>query len=546
MEKKKYDIFISYRRVGGKDYARTLKPELEKRGFHVFLDFAELKDGVFDKRIMAAIEEAPIFLLILSKGALDRCVNEDDWVREEILYADKVRRHIVPVEVDKTFRAVPENVPQDVKSVLGLHQFSQIDTETLMQESIDKMVRERINPYVIKDSAKTSPDVVVKGSAEIHIEVDADCSLFRFKELVTSLSAIDDNVVYLHPGKHKLEFVSQEYSDIKESVLLDVPYENYSDVLTVSLLARIKERRAEEEAKRKAEEKARMLEEAKRREEEAKRRSEEVYQKGKELYDKKDYSQAYPLILKAAELNHPEAQYDLGCMCYEGRGVSQDYSETLRWFRKSAEQGFADAQFCLGLMYDNGEGVPQDYFEAVKWYREAAWNNHIDAQCKLGWMYDNGRGVSRDYSEALKWFRKSAEHGNAEAKYTLGLMYYEGKGVSWDYSEAAKWYYKAAWKGHPEAQYRLGRMYQYGEGVSRNYSEAVEYFNKAANYGHADAQVSLGVMYEKGEGVSRDYSEAAKWYREAADQGHTLAKYRLEECLKKQNPIKSWFNRLKS
>ena len=38
----KYDVFISYRRVGGKDYARTLKPELEKRGFRVFLDFVGL------------------------------------------------------------------------------------------------------------------------------------------------------------------------------------------------------------------------------------------------------------------------------------------------------------------------------------------------------------------------------------------------------------------------------------------------------------------------------------------------------------------------
>jgi len=148
MEKGKYDIFISYRRVGGKNYARTLKPELEKRGFRVFLDFDELKDGVFDKRIMDAINEAPIFLVILSKGALDRCANDGDWVREEILYADKTNRHIVPVEVDKTFREFPENLPNEVKSVLGPHRFSQIDTETLLQESIDKMVRERIKPYV--------------------------------------------------------------------------------------------------------------------------------------------------------------------------------------------------------------------------------------------------------------------------------------------------------------------------------------------------------------------------------------------------------------
>ena len=76
-----YDVFISYRRVGGKEYARLLKPELEKRGFEVFLDFDELSDGVFDQRIKDAISASPVFLLILSRGALDRCVNEGDWVR---------------------------------------------------------------------------------------------------------------------------------------------------------------------------------------------------------------------------------------------------------------------------------------------------------------------------------------------------------------------------------------------------------------------------------------------------------------------------------
>ena len=50
-----YDIFISYRRDGGKEWARSLKSELDRRGYRVFLDFDELKDGIFDRRIMDAI-----------------------------------------------------------------------------------------------------------------------------------------------------------------------------------------------------------------------------------------------------------------------------------------------------------------------------------------------------------------------------------------------------------------------------------------------------------------------------------------------------------
>ncbi|MBQ0082638.1 MAG: toll/interleukin-1 receptor domain-containing protein, partial [bacterium] len=85
--KKEYDIFISYRREGGKEYARNLTSELVSRGFHPFLDFDELVDGKFDKRITDAIESAPVFMFILSPGSLDRCVNEEDWVRKEILHA---------------------------------------------------------------------------------------------------------------------------------------------------------------------------------------------------------------------------------------------------------------------------------------------------------------------------------------------------------------------------------------------------------------------------------------------------------------------------
>ena len=76
-----YDIFISYRRTTGAQYARIIQLMLTQRGYKVFLDYDELKDGVFGKRIKAAINEAPVFILMLSKGALDRCSQEGDWVR---------------------------------------------------------------------------------------------------------------------------------------------------------------------------------------------------------------------------------------------------------------------------------------------------------------------------------------------------------------------------------------------------------------------------------------------------------------------------------
>ncbi len=73
-----------------------------------------------------------------------------------------------------------------------------------------------------------------------------------------------------------------------------------------------------------------------------------------------------------AEQGDADAQFNLGIMYGDGRGVAQDYAEALQWYRKAAEQGYAKAQNNLGFMYSNGQGVPQDYAQAHMWYNLAA------------------------------------------------------------------------------------------------------------------------------------------------------------------------------
>ena len=46
----------------------------------------------------------------------------------------------------------------------------------------------------------------------------------------------------------------------------------------------------------------------------------------------------------------------------------EDYKEAYRLILPLAEQGIAEAQYNLGLMYDQGKGVPQDYALAHMWW----------------------------------------------------------------------------------------------------------------------------------------------------------------------------------
>ena len=81
--------------------------------------------------------------------------------------------------------------------------------------------------------------------------------------------------------------------------------------------------------------------------------------------------------------------------CAGGVAIAQDYDAgLLKEWKPLADQGHAGAQYNLGLMYANGRGVVEDDAEAVRWYRLAADQGHADAQYNLGWMYANGRGCA--------------------------------------------------------------------------------------------------------------------------------------------------------
>ena len=83
---------------------------------------------------------------------------------------------------------------------------------------------------------------------------------------------------------------------------------------------------------------------------------------------------------------------------------SENYTEAFKCFQKVAEQGNASAQFNLGVMYENGRGVKQDYFKAVEWYQKAAEQGNASAQSNLGYMYYDGEGVRQNYTKAKEYF----------------------------------------------------------------------------------------------------------------------------------------------
>ena len=110
-----YDTFISYRRDGGKEIAPRIYDYLKTCGFEAFLDTAEMAYGRFDEQLRAKVEESENFILVLSRGALDRCVEEGDWVREEIKLAINLNKNIVVFQAENF--EYPLTLPEDIERI---------------------------------------------------------------------------------------------------------------------------------------------------------------------------------------------------------------------------------------------------------------------------------------------------------------------------------------------------------------------------------------------------------------------------------------------
>ncbi len=137
---------------------------------------------------------------------------------------------------------------------------------------------------------------------------------------------------------------------------------------------------------------------------------------GREAYLQGNFAEALRLWAPLADENDPRAQFSIGSLYFEGRGVTKDLSAAARWFRRAAEQGYAAAQFNLGNSYKHGQGVPQDDLEAVKWWTLAAEQEFAPAQFNLGTQYYFGRGVPKDQQKGLRWYKRAADNGHPRAR----------------------------------------------------------------------------------------------------------------------------------
>lgn len=122
----------------------------------------------------------------------------------------------------------------------------------------------------------------------------------------------------------------------------------------------------------------------------------------------KDKVQAAFWFKKAAEQGDPASRLFLADILSGGQGVEPDYAEAVRLYRlvADAEHVYSPiAEYNLGEIYAEAKGVPQDRQEAIRYWERAAKHGWSLAAGALGRLYEqDGWEVPIDYTQAYFWY----------------------------------------------------------------------------------------------------------------------------------------------
>lgn len=234
-----YDAFISYRRDNGFLMAQVIHDRLKERGVNCFLDLEELKSGRFDEKILQSIQDAAVFILVLPKNALDRCINEEDWLRQEILGALQYHKPIIPVMYDgfEWPQKWPDGIPEEMANiskmtgVSGSKEYLPAMIEKLisyMPEEIREKVLEQPHHKNVAELTENTASFFKKAIEEIRDIMDVGMAFHSGSDWRKDTDKLDI-LSYLLENKVRIRVIANAAETIESMVsTMKSPLKKYS------------------------------------------------------------------------------------------------------------------------------------------------------------------------------------------------------------------------------------------------------------------------------------------------------------------------------
>ena len=243
-----YDIFLSYRRVGGFETAKHLFDLLVRDGYRVSFDIDTLRSGDFDIQLLHRIDQCTDFILILNAGAFDRSIDpasdrNKDWMRIELAYALEKKKNIIPIMLNG-FTDFPDNLPDDIAAVERKNgpKYDSYYFDAFYHKLLRFLESEPIiNTTTNKNDWDNSND-----DSLLKIRTDLACRVLIDGEERATAHPDKITRIPLRGGSYQLQFVSLENEADKITIDTYRIEKDIEELYTVSLLP-VKQTRKEKE-----------------------------------------------------------------------------------------------------------------------------------------------------------------------------------------------------------------------------------------------------------------------------------------------------------
>ncbi len=171
-------------------------------------------------------------------------------------------------------------------------------------------------------------------------------------------------------------------------------------------------------------------------------------------------SSAFKLLKGAGEQNHAKALFKLAEMQIDDSFGKTNPTFAFKTCLKAAKLNYPEAQFNVGVMFERGIGTNQNFQEAVFWYKKASENGNKHSLNNLGNMYVNGLGVPKDINVAKSLFYAASDCGSGLADFNLAVLYGQCEIGQASAVRSLTLFFMASLKGVKEATFVLKRLKQ--------------------------------------------------------------------------------------
>ena len=508
----KKDIFISYRKKDGEDFAKRLYDDLTEAGYSVFWFPEEKRSSDFPEDLQKGVRECKDFLIILSESCLAKLLRDEsvDWVREELLLAHELGKNIVPILMEGvTFPESLEDFPERIRflgKAEGLRFFTEYKIAPFM--ALQKAVKSRRDGKDrYRDAYNSNPGYNVtedylallqkarEGDVEAMYEVGMMCFYGAASEKPDCSAWDYDGAAFW------LKKVAASDSDLRFHA--------------ESILGR-------------------------------------MYYQGLIPREVQSYENAYKCHCRAAEGDDFSAR-ERAFLMRIGAGCEYDFNKILDYYHEVADKGddesnralamflaahgkFQEAldifdsmenlspesEYQIGLLYMRGvhtDPPKPDYIQASYHLRTAADQNHLLAAHDYATMCLRPTGrFKKNFAEAEKYFKISADGGYVNAQAMLGYMYRSGVAPGGqNLPEAIRYLEMAREQNHTQAALELASIYQ--QPGFLNYGRAYACAELVASHGMAEGELILGNLLLYGRGCEPDVNRAYEMYEAAYRHG---------------------------